>query len=297
MLNSPTSVEQRELLLRLERCEQRQRIQGGLLLATLMLGAFFATRPVAISQTSSQLQAEITALTNGYPATFLTGCNVWVQSGQGKTNDASLGNYLSGLGNVIIGYYEKGNMNGDRGNGSHNLIVGSKNSYSSYGGALFGSINTLTATASFSSVTGGWNNVARFACASVSGCESNTASGDGASVSGSSLNTAYGEVSSVRMASRHTPVARPSMAILVEPEPAPSPSPELLFASGASACSKMTIDEKGRRSRPYKNIIFSVEQMSAAPVTSTGNLDALLLFQVSPQGTFNAPDSSREVIK
>ena len=37
---------------------------------------------------------------NGYPATFITRCNVWVQDGSGSTSDG--GGALTGLGNLLL---------------------------------------------------------------------------------------------------------------------------------------------------------------------------------------------------
>lgn len=74
-----------------------------------------------------------------------TGANVYVQSGGGSTNAT-----INGLGNLIVGYNED---NGDVRTGSHNLIVGSNHSYSSFGGVVFGYDNSVSGI--FSSVTGG----------------------------------------------------------------------------------------------------------------------------------------------
>lgn len=144
---------------------------------------------------------------NGYPATFIRRCNLWVQSGSGYTND---GGKLTHLGNLIVGYNELGNSFADVRTGSHTLVVGQANSYSSYGGAVFGTSNTASAmfgsvtggsnnaaSGSFSAVTGGYGNTAISLSSSVTGGFSNTASGAYAAVSGGSQNAATGNQASV----------------------------------------------------------------------------------------------------
>jgi len=66
--------------------------------------------------------------------------------------------------------------------GSHNLILGYQNDYTSYGGFAAGDYNTITA--SFASVSGGGANRVSAPGASVSGGSHNTVSGAYASVSG-----------------------------------------------------------------------------------------------------------------
>jgi hypothetical protein len=66
---------------------------------------------------------------------FITGANLHVTSGSGSTDGT-----LNGLGNVIIGYNEPRGGTGDNRSGSHNLVLGSKNNYSSYGGFVVGNL-------------------------------------------------------------------------------------------------------------------------------------------------------------
>jgi hypothetical protein len=61
----------------------------------------------------------------------ISGANLYVNNGIGSTNT------VNGLGNVIIGYNEPRGAGDDR-SGSHNLVVGSRNNYSSYGGLVAG---------------------------------------------------------------------------------------------------------------------------------------------------------------
>ncbi|MCP4134979.1 MAG: hypothetical protein GY754_28655 [bacterium] len=142
-----------------------------------------------------------------------SGVNVQIVSGSGFTNGVD-NNYLTagtvnGLGNLIVGYNEARSSGSDK-SGSHNIIVGPWNNYSSYGGFVVGYQNTIsgiyssvsggrlnTASARYSSVSGGWTNTASNDDSNVSGGYSNTASGASSSVSGGSSNTASASYSSV----------------------------------------------------------------------------------------------------
>ncbi len=85
------------------------------------------------------------------PHIVFRGVNVHVQSGADTTADTT-----SGLGNLIIGYNEAAPAQVRT--GSHNLVGGSQNGFSSYGGLVFGVGNKITGT--YASVVGGENNTA-----------------------------------------------------------------------------------------------------------------------------------------
>ena len=135
-----------------------------------------------------------------------TGVNVHIVSGSGSTDG-----YLNGLGNLIVGYNElRDDYYGNDRTGSHNIVVGSRNNYSSYGGLVVGYLNSIagtyssvsgggdnTASGNYSSVSGGVGNTASGYCSSVSGGRGGKASGDWSSVSGGWSNTASGGCSSV----------------------------------------------------------------------------------------------------
>jgi hypothetical protein len=110
---------------------------------------------------------------------YLTGANLHIQSGSGKTDGE-----LNGLGNLIIGYNENYSPTEDMPvlarTGSHNLVIGPYHSYLSYGGLVAGYRNTVSGK--YSSVSGG---------------NQATASGDYSSISGGIRGTASGPVSSV----------------------------------------------------------------------------------------------------
>src|SRR5205807_10532964 len=77
----------------------------------------------------------------------ITGANLQIVDGTGTTDGAP-----NGLGNLIIGYNEDAASPLTR-TGSHNLVVGVGNSYSSYGGIVAGASNTVSGP--YASVTGG----------------------------------------------------------------------------------------------------------------------------------------------
>ena len=114
------------------------------------------------------------------------GANVYIQSGSMSTDD---GGTLTGLGNLIVGYAE--NTSGAARTGSHNLVVGTEHGWTSYGGVVFGTENTITAE--FAGVVGGWRNTASGERSLVSGGQYNDAQSDEAVVSGGSFNTAAGD--------------------------------------------------------------------------------------------------------
>jgi hypothetical protein len=159
------------------------------------------------------------------PHLIFEGVNVHIRSGSESTNDnIDQGEELTGLGNLMVGYNAERGSGGDR-SGSHNVILGDLQNFSSFGGLVAGRQNTIsgeyaTVTAGHSNtasgyaahVSGGWANKASFHYCSVSGgtlneasgwysCVSggydNLASGRYASISGGQHNTASGSYSSV----------------------------------------------------------------------------------------------------
>lgn len=134
----------------------------------------------------------------------LSGVNVHVVDGTGSTAGTS------GLGNVIVGYNGPSSLFHQARAGSHNLIVGDANNYSSYGGVVGGDENAVggpyasvlggtqnLANGPQSSISGGYNNRASGNCAAVSGGYGNKGQGFYAAVSGGNQNTAAAEGSAV----------------------------------------------------------------------------------------------------
>ena len=139
-------------------------------------------------QTSvSALQALTAPLSlNGTDLTF-TGVNVHIVSGSGRTDDGvGSGGTLTGLGNLIIGY--PGDDSVYPRTGSHNLMLGDHNGYTSYGGLVAGQGNQILGP--YGTITGGTGNTARNYWSSVNGGFSNLASGQGSVVNGGQQNTA-----------------------------------------------------------------------------------------------------------
>ncbi len=132
---------------------------------------------------------------NGHPSVVFTGVNVHIRDGLGSTSgfDGTT-THVNGLGNLIIGYDEPRSSGSDK-SGSHNLVVGTYNNYTSYGGLVVGLDNTISGT--YASVCGGHDNTASGSSTSVSGGYRNTASNLYASVSGGRFNTASGYFSSI----------------------------------------------------------------------------------------------------
>lgn len=87
---------------------------------------------------------------NGQDSVAFDGVNVHVRSGSGSTSSS-----VNGRGNLIVGYDE--GVSGDK-TGSHNIVMGTNNSYSSYGGLVGGNGNTISGN--YTSVLGGTGNTA-----------------------------------------------------------------------------------------------------------------------------------------
>ena len=123
---------------------------------------------------------------NGKPTLQISGANLQLVDGSGTTDGT-----VNGLGNLFIGYDEDGREQ----TGSHNLVLGIRQAFTSYGGLLAGAQNTISGA--FASVSGGIGNVATGELSSISGGETNASSGLVSSVSGGELNKASGSGSSV----------------------------------------------------------------------------------------------------
>jgi hypothetical protein len=113
----------------------------------------------------------------GKPTIRFSGVNVQVVSGAGKTNAV-----VNGMGNLVIGYDE--NEGKHEQTGSHNLILGEEQTFTSFGGIVAGVSNSITGESA--SVIGGTGNTASEAMfeASVSGGRHNHADGNFSSILG-----------------------------------------------------------------------------------------------------------------
>ncbi|MCP4132443.1 MAG: hypothetical protein GY754_15835 [bacterium] len=142
----------------------------------------------------------------GQPTIRFSGVNVQIVNGLGYTNGGENdfvpdGTKVNGLGNLIVGYNEvrvdmDGNpTNTDDRSGSHNIIVGTWNNYSSYGGLVAGYRNNIYGI--YSSVSAGYTNTTEGTGASVSGGCFNKAIESRSSVTGGRENTASASYSTV----------------------------------------------------------------------------------------------------
>ena len=118
----------------------------------------------------------------------ISGVNVQVVNGLGSTATKN------GLGNVIVGYLEAGLPLGDDRTGSHNIVGGTLNSYSSWGGLVAGRGNTVGAP--WASVSGGAANLAGAPDSSVGGGYLNHVTGNYGWAAGGGQNVVYGEYGS-----------------------------------------------------------------------------------------------------
>jgi hypothetical protein len=131
---------------------------------------------------------------DGKPTVQFSGCNVQIVNGEAKTASAN------GEGNLVIGYDEPHVQNPQRPKppaqtGSHNLILGEEQEFTSYGGIVAGLANSITAP--FASATGGLRNNASGELSAVTGGFDSTASGGSSSVSGGEFNDAQAGAGSI----------------------------------------------------------------------------------------------------
>ncbi len=153
--------------------------------------------------------------TGGGYDVYLTEANLHLLNGLGATNGYPADpisidpayTQTNGLGNIIVGYNEVADTRWDAASqtwvpwseadraGSHNIILGTYNNYSSFSGLVAGRGNYISGP--YASVSAGYKNTASGQYASVSGGTENTASGHCVSVSGGYSNTARGTYGSV----------------------------------------------------------------------------------------------------
>jgi hypothetical protein len=150
-------------------------------------------------------------VSNGYPTALFRGINVQIVNGTGNTQT------VNGMGNLIIGYNRPstgsficsigavdsesecqasgGVWARSHKSGSHNIVGGDFNSYSSWGGLVLGMENALSAP--YAAIIAGARNRAGASFASISGGSYNTANGIYSSVSAGFANRASGDFAGV----------------------------------------------------------------------------------------------------
>jgi hypothetical protein len=164
--------------------------------------------PSGKAQDQQGLEQRVTALEDKLVAvTFnsatnelaITKANLRIVKGLNATDTTN------GLGNLLVGYNElRGDprLGPDVRTGSHNVVVGKFDNFSSFRGVVIGQRNEISGA--FASVSGGEGNMASGRSASVTGGEVNTASGEFSSVSGGEGNSASGHASSVSAGNANT---------------------------------------------------------------------------------------------
>jgi len=131
---------------------------------------------------SLEVRKEFTAKGDSY----FEGGNVFITNGKDNITETN------GKGNLIVGGKSADVATNP---GSHNVIIGSDNKYSAYGGLVAGNQNEISGN--YASVTGGRLNIASAYSSSISGGEYNKATNYYSSVSGGRNGQANGETSSV----------------------------------------------------------------------------------------------------
>ncbi len=129
-----------------------------------------------------------------------TGVNVQIVNGMGATNGNPAMPYLvnetvtgsNGLGNLIVGYDEPRLFGGFDRTGSHNLVVGKEQTYSSYGGLVAGDANRVTAP--YCSAAGGYDGTVSGLRSAILGGHENKTFGEGAAVVGGGYNEVAGHL-------------------------------------------------------------------------------------------------------
>jgi hypothetical protein len=136
----------------------------------------------ALQTTLSKVSYKPSGL-DGQPTLEISGANVQIDNGTGNTFST-----MNGLGNLFIGYDDGPGSQ----TGSHNLVLGFNQSFTSYGSVIGGFLNTVTSPSA--GVFGVSNTVGSRGSLVAGG--SNTLTGDGDVVFGSS-NSTDGVVTSV----------------------------------------------------------------------------------------------------
>jgi hypothetical protein len=176
----------------------------GLVSLPLQSGTAADTQPGAMGDRMAAVENKLSAMTFDATANevIITGANLRIVNGLGSTATTN------GLGNLIVGYNESREADPDCENvtrsrrpcidtrtGSHNVVVGQQNNFSSFGGLVAGELNEISA--GFAWVSGGQLNLAEGILSSVSGGFTNTASAFASSVSGGERNMAEAAFSSL----------------------------------------------------------------------------------------------------
>jgi hypothetical protein len=141
---------------------------AGLLLGYPHLGQAQGTLDQRVAVLEGKL-ARVSVVNNGADI-VISGANLNIVNGLGDTQTTN------GLGNLIIGYNEARGGGADARGGSHNLILGQRNNFTSISGICGGYGNSISGP--FSCVLTGQNNTARTFFAVVGTRQQNDANGN-----------------------------------------------------------------------------------------------------------------------
>lgn len=129
----------------------------------------------------------------------ISGANLHIVNGMGSTETTN------SLGNLVIGYNElRGPGYSDIRTGSHMLVIGKWNNFSSFGGTTVGIYNETSGR--YASIIGGYRHIASGDWSTITGGRENLASRDYAAVSGGILNEASGFASWVGGGARNSAI-------------------------------------------------------------------------------------------
>jgi hypothetical protein len=151
----------------------------------VVLGYFTSSLATRVAAVEAKLASVSLATVDGQPTVRFSGVDVQIVNGTGATDTAN------GAGNLILGYDR--NLYSTARTGSHDLVIGDDNGWTSSAGAVFGTANTISGTSA--TVTGGDNNTASGPYSSVTGGNFNMASGSSSAVLGGASNAASGDYS------------------------------------------------------------------------------------------------------
>lgn len=151
------------------------------------------TRVTALETKTQYMSVNTTA-----KSTIFSGCNVFVNDGGGSTDAIVTNAAGDGLGNLIIGYNVTGHRaagDPDIRTGSHNLILGDDNNYSSFGGLVAGRFSNVNS--GYASICGGYGNTVSQTYTAILGGFGNKATGNVSSICGGRLNTTSGDSATI----------------------------------------------------------------------------------------------------
>jgi len=116
---------------------------------------------------------------------IVNGCNVQVVNGLGSTDTRN------GRGNLVVGRNEDGACSSGAcaRDGSHNVVLGMYNQYTSFGGMVAGTQNTVSGN--YSTITAGTGSKATGAYSTVSGGAFHTVTEEGAAATGGRANRVF----------------------------------------------------------------------------------------------------------